>query len=109
MSRTYKATGINLKSMPMGESDRLLTVLTREYGLVQVLAMGARKHNSSLAGRSGLFVVNQLLIAKGKSLDKLTQAETLESYPGLAQDLRRLTASQYLAELCLCQALSEQP
>ncbi|MDX2244655.1 MAG: DNA repair protein RecO [Leptolyngbyaceae cyanobacterium bins.302] len=109
MSRTYKAIGINLKSMPMGESDRLLTVLTREFGLVQVLAMGARKHNSSLSGRSGLFVVNHLLIAKGKTLDKLTQAETIESFPKLAQDLKKLTASQYLAELCLCQALSDQP
>lgn len=109
MSRTYKATGINLKSMPMGESDRLLTILTKEYGLVQVLAMGSRKHNSSLAGRSSLFVVNQLLIAQGKTLDKLTQAETIESYPGLSRDLKKLTAGQYLAELCLCQALSDQP
>ena len=33
MSRTYKATGINLKSMPLGEADRLLTILTREQGL----------------------------------------------------------------------------
>lgn len=109
MSRTYKTIGINLKSQPMGESDRLLTILTREHGLVQAVAMGARKHNSSLAGRSGLFVVNHLLIAKGRSLDKVTQAETLESYPGLGQDLKRLTASQYIAELCLCQALSDQP
>lgn len=109
MSRTYKATGINLKSMPLGESDRLLTILTREFGLVRAVAMGARKHNSRLGGRSGLFVVNELLIAKGRSLDKVTQAETLESYPGLAHDLKKLTASQYLAELCLCQALSDQP
>lgn len=109
MSRTYRATGINLKSMPMGETDRLLTVLTREFGLVRLMAMGSRKHNSSLAGRSSLFVVNDLLIARGRSLDKLTQAETLESYPGLSQDLRKLTASQYLAELCLYQALSDQP
>lgn len=93
----------------MGEADRLLTVLTREHGLVRVVAMGSRKHNSSLAGRSGLFVVNDLLIIKGKSLDKIAQAETLESYPGLGQDLKKLTASQYLAELCLCQALSDQP
>ncbi|NJP08603.1 MAG: DNA repair protein RecO [Leptolyngbyaceae cyanobacterium RU_5_1] len=109
MSRTYKATGINLKSMPLGEADRLLTILTREYGLVKAVAMGSRKHNSKLGGRSGLFVVNELLIAKGRSLDKITQAETVESYPGLGQDLKKLTASQYIAELCLCQALSDQP
>ncbi|MBW4578635.1 MAG: DNA repair protein RecO [Tildeniella nuda ZEHNDER 1965/U140] len=109
MSRTYKATGINLKSMPMGESDRLLTILTREFGLVRAIAMGSRKHNSRLGGRSELFVVNELMIAKGRSLDKITQAETLESYPRLGQDLKKLIASQYLAELCLHQALSDQP
>lgn len=109
MSRTYKAVGINLKSMPLGEADRILTVLTRELGLVRVVAVGARKQNSKLGGRSGLFVVNDLLIAKGRSLDKITQAETLESYPGLGRDLKKLTAGQYLAELVLQQALSEQP
>lgn len=109
MSKTYKATGINLKSAPMGESDRLLTILTPEYGLIRAIAPGARKHQSSLRGRSGLFVVNQLLIVEGRSLDKIIQAETLDSYTGLSQDLRKLTASQYLAELVLCQAMTEQP
>lgn len=109
MSRTYKAVGINLKSMPLGEADRLLTILTREHGLVKAIAISARKHNSKMGGRSGMFVVNDLLIAKGKSLDKITQAETVVSYPGLGKDLKRLTASQYLAELCLYQALSDQP
>lgn len=109
MSRTYKATGINLKSMPLGESDRLLTILTQEFGLIRVVAPGARKQNSKLGGRSGLFVVNDLLLAKGRSLDKITQAETRESYPRLSQDLGKLAASQYLAEMVLCQALTDQP
>ena len=109
MSRTYKATGINLKSMPLGESDRLLTILTPEFGLIRAVAPGARKHKSKLGGRSGLFVVNDLLIAQGRSLDKIIQAETLESYPGLGKDLLKLSASQYLAEIVLCQALSDQP
>ena len=109
MSRVYKATGINLKSMPLGESDRLVTILTQEYGLIRAVAPGARKHNSKLGGRSGLFVVNELLIAQGRSLDKITQAETIESYPALGQDLGKLAACQYLAEMVMCQALSEQP
>jgi len=106
---TYKATGINLKGMPLGESDRLLTILTREYGLIRAVAPGARKHRSRLGGRSELFVVNELMLSKGRSLDKITQAETLESYAGLSRDLGKLTVSQYLAELTLYQALSEQP
>jgi DNA repair protein RecO (recombination protein O) len=109
MTRTYQATGIILRGMPLGEADRLLTILSPERGLIRAVAPGARKHKSRLRGRSELFVVNELLIAKGRSLDKITQAETLESYPGLSKDLGKLTASHYLAEVVLCLALSEQP
>jgi DNA repair protein RecO (recombination protein O) len=109
MSRTYNAVGINLKAMALGESDRLLTILTREQGLIRAVAPGARKPRSKLRGNSGLFFVNQLFLAKGRSLDKITQAETIKSYSGLSQNLGKLAASQYLAELVLAIALSEQP
>jgi DNA repair protein RecO (recombination protein O) len=108
MSGTYKATGINLKTMPIGENDRLVTILTREHGLIKAIAPGARKSRSSIGGRSGLFMVNDLLIAKGRSLDKITQAETVISYSRLINDLSKLAASQYLAEIVLVQALSER-
>lgn len=109
MTRTYTVTGINLKGMPLGENDRILTILSKEFGLIRAVAPGARKPKSRLGGRSDLFVVNQLFIAKGRSLDKITQAETLKSYSGLGQNLGKLAASQYLAELVLNQALSEHP
>ncbi|AFZ59280.1 DNA repair protein RecO [Anabaena cylindrica FACHB-243] len=116
MSRTYKATGINLKTQALGESDKIVTILTKEFGLIRAVAPGARKHNSSLGGRIGIFVVNELLISQGKSLgnatptlDKITQAQTIKTYPGLTKDLGKLAASQYLAEIVLCQALSELP
>lgn len=109
MSKTYSATGINLKAQPFGESDRLLTILTQEFGLIKAIAPGARKAKSPLGGRSELFVVNQLLIAKGRSLDRITQAETVTTYGGLSKNLGKLAASQYLAELVLSQALSDHP
>ena len=108
-TRTYRATGINLKSSPLGESDRIITILTRECGLIRAVAAGSRKPKSSLGGRCALFVVNELLLARGKSLDRLTQAETIATYSGLSRDLGRLTASQYLAELVLFQASDEHP
>jgi len=109
MGKTYKATGINLKTQVFGESDRIVTILTPELGLIRVIAPGARKPISSLGGRSGMFVVNELLISRGRTLDRITQAQTIKSYPGLAKDLGKLAASQYLAEIVLLQALSEQP
>lgn len=109
MSQTYKATGINLKAVPLGETDRLLTMLTPDLGLVRAVAPGSRKHQSRLGGRSDLFVINQVLLVKGKHLDKLVQADTLRTFPGLSQHLGRLTASQYLAEVVLLMALSDCP
>jgi DNA repair protein RecO (recombination protein O) len=106
-SRTYTVTGINLKAMPMGESDRLLTILTPDSGLIRAVAPGSRKHQSRLGGRSDLFVINNWLVVKGKQLDKVVQAETVRTFPGLSQHLSRLTASQYLAEIALFMALSD--
>jgi DNA repair protein RecO (recombination protein O) len=85
-----------------------MTILTKEMGLIRVIAPSARKQKSSLSGRSSLFVVNDLLIARGKSMDKITQADSVESFPKLSLDIRKLTAGQYLAELALQQAQSDQ-
>jgi DNA repair protein RecO (recombination protein O) len=109
LSRTYRVTGINLKAAPFGERDRLLTILTREQGLLRAVAGGARQHQSRMAGRSTLFVVNDLHIVRGRSLDRITQVETITTLGKLSQNLARLTAAQYLAELTLFQAIAAQP
>ncbi|EFA70426.1 DNA repair protein RecO [Cylindrospermopsis raciborskii S07] len=114
MNGSYHVRGINLKSQFLGESDKILTVLTRELGLIKAIAPGSRKYQSSLNGRSGIFTVNELLISLGKSnptqtsnLYKINQAQTLKTYPGLTKSLGKLAASQYLAEIALHQALEE--
>ena len=109
MPKEYRTTGINLKGMPLGESDRLLTILTKDHGLIRVVAAGARKHRSAMAGRSGLFVVNDLQISVGRNMDRIKNAEVLQSFVGLGKTLAKLTAAQYLSELALMQALSAQP
>ena len=109
MGRTFQMTGIILKGTPLGEADRLLTILSPEVGLMRAVAPGARKPKSFLRGRCELFVINQYLISQGRSLPRITQAETLESYPGLSQAVEKLAAGQYLAEVVLGLALSDQP
>ena len=109
MNQKYKATGIILKGASFKENDRLVTVLTPEYGLIRAIAPGAKKHKSQLRGRTQLFVVNELLLIKGRSLDKIIGADTLYTYPGLSRDLGKLATAQYLAELSLALAVDEQP
>jgi DNA repair protein RecO (recombination protein O) len=109
MNKTYKATGINLKTQSLGESDKIVTILTQEFGLIRAVATGARKQNSKLGSKMGMFVINELLISPGKNLSIIIEAETIENYPGLSKNLGKLVASQYLAEIVLCQGISEQP
>jgi DNA repair protein RecO (recombination protein O) len=109
VSQTYRATGIILKGIPLGESDRLVTIFSPECGLLRASAPGSRKHKSILRGRTELFVVNQFFLAKGRSLDRIVQVETLESFPGLSRDLNKLAASQYLAELALTLTPRDHP
>lgn len=109
MSKTYQTVGIIVKKKPFGEADLILTILSPEYGLFQAIAPGARKYKSKLRGRSELFVVNEMLLTKGRSLDKVTQLETLQTYPNLSGNLAKLSVSQYLAELVLNLGVKDEP
>ena len=106
---SYELTGIVINKKPLGENNLLLTILSPEQGLVRVTAPGAKKYKSKLRGRTELLVVNTFFIARGKSLDRITQIETIESHAQLSQTIEKLTASQYLAELVSYLALPEQP
>ncbi|WP_218081302.1 DNA repair protein RecO [Anthocerotibacter panamensis] len=108
MSGHYRATGINLKRQPLGEADLLVTIFTRERGIIRAVAKGAKKARSKLGGRMDLFVVNDLLLYQGRSLDVIEQGETLHSFNHLSRDLGRLGTAQYWAEGILAEGVSGQ-
>ncbi len=109
MSVTYDLTGIIIQKKAFAENDLLVTILSPQCGLVRGIAPGARKYQSRLRGRTELLVINNFFLIKGRNLDRITQIETLESYPKLSQTIGKLTVSQYLAELSLNLALGGQP
>jgi DNA repair protein RecO (recombination protein O) len=96
---TYTINAITIGTFALGESDKILTLFSAERGLVRAVAKGARKPGSKISGRSDVLNVNKLLIATGKSLDIITQAESIETFRPLRQDLERLSYSLYYAEL----------
>jgi DNA repair protein RecO (recombination protein O) len=96
---TYSLTAINVGSFALGETDKVLTLFSAERGLSKAVAKGARKPGAKIAGRADLLNVNQLLVATGRSLDIITQAESLETFANLRRDLNRLSYGFYYAEL----------
>lgn len=92
-------TAIVLKRKDSGENDRRLTVLTRELGKIDVIAKGARKGNSRLAGISEPLVFCQLQLALGKRQRYVTQAQPGSSFPGIRSDYDRLSFGLAMLEL----------
>jgi len=98
-SRTYRAEAIVLKTLDLGEADRILTLLTRHFGKVRVIAKGIRRPTSRLAGHAEPLAHATFQLARGRELDVLTGAEARTTYHAIREDLDRIAAGWYLAEL----------
>ncbi len=97
--RLYQTEAIVLRRTDFGEADRLLTVFTPERGKLRLIAKGARKPTSRKSGHVELFSYGRYLVAVGHDLDIVTQAETIEPFLPLHEDLLRATYAYYVAEL----------
>jgi DNA repair protein RecO (recombination protein O) len=96
--RLYRTEGIVLRELDYAETDRILTLLTPE-GKLSALVHGIRRSTSRKVGHLGLFYRAQLLMARGRNLDIITQAESIEEFEGLRGDLMRFTYACYIGEL----------
>ena len=97
--RLYRTEAVVLRRQDMGEADRLLTLYTPGAGKLRTIAKGVRKPTSRKAGHLELFMHSNLLVARGQSLDIVTQAEAIHPFRALRQDLERATYAHYIAEL----------
>ena len=95
----YKANAIVLHRFSLGETDRVLTLLTREAGKLNAVAKGSRRPGSRLSGATELFTVGSMLLAIGKSFDIISQCEIRDSFPIIRGDLGLLARATYLCEL----------
>ncbi len=97
--RLYASEAIVIRHSNYGEADRILTLMTPELGKLRVIAKGVRKITSRKAGHVELFTRVKLLLARGRTFDIISQAETIETYRPLREDLLRGSYAHYLSEL----------
>jgi len=97
--RSFRLEAVVLRHSDWGEADRLLTLYTRERGKVRAIAKGARKVKSRKAGHLEPFTRVTLQLARGRDLLIVTQAETIDAYQPLREDLLKTGYASYLAEL----------
>jgi DNA repair protein RecO (recombination protein O) len=95
----YRDEAIVLRTRKLGEADRIITLLTRQHGLVRAVAKGVRRTTSKFGSRLEPFTHVDLQLAVGRNLDTITQAETHGSYAApLGADYQRYTAGTAMLE-----------
>src|SRR5436305_15151096 len=97
--RVYRSEGIVLKAYNYGEADHILTLFTPNAGKLRAVAKGVRRTKSRMSGHLDLFTRSTLLVARGRQLDIVTQAETIENFAAMRTDLWRSSYGHYVAEL----------
>lgn len=105
-----KVTGIVLKDMNIGESDRIVTLLTEEMGILRAFAKGSRKISGKLFAGTQVLSLAKFLITQGKDKYIITEAERIPtiSFFELRNDIVRLSLAQYISELTMLLAPHEE-
>ena len=110
-TRTYKMQALVLRKTKLGERDLIITLLSDSGELVKAVAKGARKPGSSFAAKLDLFSSVDLMLAKGRSLDVVTDARFTSATPRLSFGLETGACAAAVAELLstVCQEGLDHP
>lgn len=99
MPGLYKDEGVILKTIKLGEADRIVTIFTRSNGKVRAVAKGVRKTKSRFGARLEPFTQAQLMIYKGRNLDTITSVDIVRSFDEVRTDYRCLTSAAALVDV----------
>ena len=99
MRQTCILTGMILNTMPVGEYDKRITILTRERGKITAFARGARRPKSSLQAATNLFCFGTFEAYEGRSSYTVVKAEISNYFRELAMDLDKTYYGCYFLEL----------
>ncbi len=97
--RNFKIDGIIIKRKDIGESDRLLTVFTKELGKITIKASGIRRIASRRSPHVELLNNSILGLYKGSGFPVLIEAQTIENYDMIKNDLQKTGFAYHICEL----------
>lgn len=95
----FVTPGLVLREASYKESDKILTVLTRDLGKVTVKARGCRRKNSPLSASAQLLVYSEMTLFEYKDYLTMDEAESLEQFWGVKGDIEKLALGSYFAEV----------
>lgn len=98
-NRVYTTHAIVLKRSNLGEADRIVTIFSKEYGKMRVMAKGIRRIGSRRSPHVEVFSHSILMLHRAKTWDIVTEATPINVFSLLRMHLPRVTSAYYLCEL----------
>jgi DNA repair protein RecO (recombination protein O) len=105
----YRDHGIVLRTYKLGEADRIVSFLTERTGKVRAVAKGVRKTKSKFGARLEPPSHVALQLYEGRELDIVTQAESVDHFRPIREDLDRLTRAVTMLEAADQLSLEREP
>ncbi|MDD4994973.1 MAG: DNA repair protein RecO [Patescibacteria group bacterium] len=99
MPSTFRTESIVIKKEPWREYDRLYTLYTREAGKIQAVARGSRRFQSRMAAHLEPFIITDVMIARGRQIDKLAGSERIHNFTATHARLEGIALMTYCFEV----------
>lgn len=105
----FTTEALVIKEMNVGESDRLVTLFTRDYGIIRAFAAGAKSIKSKKGAATSLLTYSSFTILKKKDTYKIYEAAPIRLFFGAGSEIEVLSLAQYFCELCYVLVASGVP
>lgn len=98
-----------IREMNVGENDKLLTLLTRDFGVIKAFSSGSKKISSKKFSASSLLSYASFSFVKTGDTYKIYEAQPIKSFFDVGSDIYLLSIAQYFCELAQVVAPIETP
>lgn len=109
MDKNYTTDAINLRSYDLSDADKIVVMYSKEHGIIRSVAKGVKRPKSKLGARMDSLVANTLQFSRGRNLDTVCQAQTINSFRKIRENILKLSCSSYISEIVANFGLEEDP
>lgn len=98
-SRNYASEGFVIGRIRFGEADRIITIFTKNFGKMSLIAKGVRRPMSKKRGSLEIFNHIKFSAVKSHGLDIITEVEPLDTYATIRKDIKKVSVAYYFCEV----------
>ena len=107
--KNYTTDAINLRSYDLSDADKIIVMYSKDKGLMRSVAKGVKRPKSKLGARMDSLIANTLMFSRGRNLDTICQAQTINPFRKIREDMLKLMFSAYISEIVANYGLEDDP